>query len=133
MWREVPSGPWNLAWTSGLRTGGRGRGPAPGRGRGCCRRQRRLKYQHSFLLSKKEKEKKYILRSRVIGSLQLSPQYCRLSSLSIIVIVQTINIDRSFKVTSYSNNTNPFPSNDIIKNYCLQIEQATLRWDYSNK
>ena len=116
MWREVPSGPWNLGRTSGLRT--RGRGWGRGRGRSCCRRPRRRKYQHSLLLSQKKKEKKK-KRYIKIESYWISAVVSTVLSSSIIV---TINIDRSFKVTSYSNNTNPLPSNDticVIINYCL--------------
>lgn len=71
---------------------------------------------HYYYKKRKEKKKRYIK----IESYWISAVVSTVLSSSIIV---TINIDRSFKVTSYSNNTSPLPSNDticVIINYCLQ-------------
>ena len=70
-----------------------------------------------IITKKKEKKKKRYIK---IESYWISAVVSTVLSSSIIV---TINIDRSFKVTSYSNNTSPLPSNDticVIINYCLQ-------------
>ena len=72
-----------------------------------------------IIITKKEKRKKK-KRYIKIESYWISAVVSTVLSSSIIV---TINIDRSFKVTSYSNNTSPLPSNDticVIINYCLQ-------------
>ena len=69
-----------------------------------------------IITKKKRKKKKRYIK---IESYWISAVVSTVLSSSIIV---TINIDRSFKVTSYSNNTNPLPSNDticVIINYCL--------------